>query len=227
MHNLIRYTIIVVLGGLLFIPLLGHVHLFDWDEINFAECAREMISSGDYLRVQIDFQPFYQKPPLFIWMQVLSMKVFGVNEFAARLPNALTGIATLCCLYYAGKRIISEKMGLLWVLLYTATWLPHFYFQSGIIDPMFNLFIFLSFFQVYLVRYAERKMMHAVLAGLFLGLAVLTKGPVAILVALLSFIVYMIVNKGLWGYKVKHLLMVALAAVVTTSLWFGLEIMSH
>lgn len=227
MQNLIRYSIIIVLGGLLFIPFLGQVHLFDWDEINFAECAREMIATKDYLRVQIDFQPFYQKPPLFIWMQVLSMKLFGINEFAARFPNALTGIATLCSIYYAGKRVINEHMAGWWVLLYAASWLPHFYFKSGIIDPVFNLFIFLSFFQVHLLRYAERKLLHALLGGIFLGLAVLTKGPVAILVALLSFVVYMIVNKGLWGYKVKHLLLVAATALVTTSLWFGVEVIAH
>ena len=41
-----------------FLPFLGNVHLFDWDEINFAESAREMIVSGNYSRVQIDFKPF-------------------------------------------------------------------------------------------------------------------------------------------------------------------------
>ncbi|MGL5888758.1 MAG: ArnT family glycosyltransferase, partial [Bacteroidia bacterium] len=70
-------------------PFLGYAQLFDWDEINFAECAREMMVTGDYTTVQINFEPFWEKPPLFIWMQVLCMKVFGVNEFAARLPNAI------------------------------------------------------------------------------------------------------------------------------------------
>src|SRR3954469_7083359 len=149
MQNLIRYTVIVILGGLLFLPFLGHVHLFDWDEINFAECAREMIVSKDYLRMQIDYMPFYEKPPLFIWMQVLSMKLLGVGEYAARLPDALTGIATFLTLFYAGKRIGDKQLGWWWVIVYAATWLPHFYFKTGIIDPVFNYFIFLGFFQVY------------------------------------------------------------------------------
>ena len=58
---------IILLGLLLFLPGLGNVHLFDWDEINFAESAREMINSGNYLTVQINFEPFWEKPPLFIW----------------------------------------------------------------------------------------------------------------------------------------------------------------
>src|SRR5690349_6373265 len=133
-----RYLIIIIAASLLFFPFLGQVHLSDWDEINYAECAREMIVSQDCLRMQIDFQPFWEKPPLFIWMQVLSMKLFGVNEYAARFPNALVGVITLVALYYAGRRVAGIRLGTWWVVLYAATWLPHFYFKSGIIDPLFN-----------------------------------------------------------------------------------------
>src|SRR3954471_5031082 len=147
MPNNLRYIIIALAGCILFLPFLGNVHLFDWDEINFAECAREMIVSKDYLRAQIDFMPFWEKPPFFIWMQVGAMKLFGVGEFAARFPNALIGVITLTTLFYAGSKIVNEKMAGWWVLLYAATWLPHFYFKTGIIDPTFNFFIFLSFMQ--------------------------------------------------------------------------------
>ena len=60
------YLAILILSGIIFfIPFLGRVHLFDWDEINFAESAREMIVTGNYHRVQINFQPFWEKPPFF------------------------------------------------------------------------------------------------------------------------------------------------------------------
>lgn len=226
-QNLIKQLLIALAAAILFIPFLGHVHLFDWDEVNFAEAAREMLVTKNYLRVQIDFQPFWEKPPLFIWMQALCMQLFGINEFAARLPNALMGIATLCTLFYIGKRVVNERMAWWWVMLYAASWLPHFYFKTAIIDPTFNFFIFLSFFQVYLIRNGERKMLHAILAGIFIGLAVLTKGPVAILVALLSLFVYLLLNKGLWGYKWYHFLFVIVACMCTTFLWFGVDIVQN
>ncbi len=208
---------------MLFFPFLGHVHLFDWDEINFAECAREMIVSKDYLRAQIDFMPFWEKPPLFIWMQVLSMKFFGVGEFAARFPNALIGVITLVTLFYVGKRIVNRQMAAWWVALYAATWLPHFYFKSGIIDPTFNLFIFIAFFQVHLMRFSERKLLHALLAGLMLGLAVLTKGPAAIVIAALALVVYivvyLVVNKGLEGLKLKYFVVVGICALLPMLAW--------
>lgn len=221
---LLRYLSISIIAALLFVPFLGRVHLFDWDEINFAECAREMMVSGDYLRVQIDFKPFWEKPPLFIWMQVLSMKLFGVNEFAARFPNAFMGILTIVTLFYAGKRVVSERMATWWVVLYAISWLPHFYFKSGIIDPTFNYFIFLAFFQIHLLRHGGDKWNHAIFAGLALGLAVLTKGPVAALIAALGFVVYLIVNKGIWGYKWGHLITVAIATLIPFALWFGAAI---
>jgi 4-amino-4-deoxy-L-arabinose transferase-like glycosyltransferase len=104
------WLIVVIWAFLLFIPFLGSVHLFDWDEINFAESAREMLLTGNYQKVQINFVPFMEKPPLFFWLQVLSMKIFGVNEFAARFPNALVGIATLSLVFQIGKRIHGRSL---------------------------------------------------------------------------------------------------------------------
>lgn len=227
MSSTVKYILIAIGASILFFPFLGQVHLFDWDEINFAECAREMIVTDDYLRVHINYEPFWEKPPLFIWMQVVAMKLFGVGDYAARFPNAFIGVLTLLTLFYVGKRVVNEKMAWIWTGLYAASWLPHFYFKSGIIDPTFNYLIFLAFFQVYLIVNTDKKWLHTLLAGMFLGMAVLTKGPVAILVALLSFIVYLIVNRGFNGFKLKYFAGVAVAAFATTGIWFGLEILNN
>jgi 4-amino-4-deoxy-L-arabinose transferase-like glycosyltransferase len=224
MPNYLRYIIIALAGCLLFFPFLGHVHLFDWDEINFAECAREMIVSKDYLRNQIDFMPFWEKPPFFIWMQALSMKLFGVGEYAARFPNACIGVLTLVTVFYAGKRVMNERLGAIWAMLYAASWLPHFYFKSGIIDPTFNFFIFLSFLQVHFIGFANRKMLHTILAGVFLGIAVLTKGPVALLIAALSLVVYIILSRG-WNYLTPARLgIIAVFALLPMALWLGIAV---
>ena len=98
MRNYAIQLLIIIFGLILFLPT-GNVHLFDWDEINFAEAAREMLVTGDYFTVTIDFQPFWEKPPFFIWLQAFSMQIFGINEFAARLPNALCGVLTLIILF--------------------------------------------------------------------------------------------------------------------------------
>ncbi len=227
MGNRIQYSFLFILGIILFIPFLGQVHLFDWDEINFAECAREMIVSKDYLRMQIDFVPFYEKPPLFIWLQVLSMKCFGINEFSSRFPNALVGITTLMCLYHIGKKVANEKIALIWISLYLASWLPHFYFKTGIIDPLFNLFIFLAIYQFYRLSTQKDKTKYIIGSGVFLGLAVLTKGPVALLVAALCLIVFIIIKRGFYGFKFQHLLVIMLISLAITASWFGIEFLKN
>jgi hypothetical protein len=230
MSRKIYPLIIIVSAFFFFIPFLGSVHLFDWDEINFAESAREMIVTGNFSRVQIDFHPFWEKPPLFFWMQVLSMKTFGINEFAARFPNAVIGIITLFTLYILGKRLFDEKFGFIWALAYLGSFLPHLYFKSGIIDPFFNFFIFLSiwFISESINKTGQKKgFKYALFAGISIGLATLTKGPVGLLIAGISVIIYWITMKFKKISNFKNILIFALSCLLISSFWFGLEMINN
>ena len=221
-----HYVGLILLGIFLFIPFLGNFHLFDWDEINFAESSREMLVSGNYLQVQVNFEPFQEKPPLFFWIQSLSMKVFGVNEFGARFPNAFLGILSMLILFGIGKKIRDVKLGLIWVLIYAGSFLPFLYFRSGIIDPLFNLFIFLGIFQLLtLIGSTEKKVRnrHALLSGLFIGMAIITKGPVGLLLILLTFLVYWIFEKFRKIIFIREVLIFGGAAFLISCCWFGYE----
>ena len=230
MKRILPYIIILFGGSLLFMHSLGASPLFDWDEINFAESAREMLVSGDYLRVQINFQPFWEKPPLFFWMQVVSMKVFGINEYAARFPNAVCGVVTLLVIYSIGKRLHDAKFAAWWVVLYVSSFLPHIYFKSGIIDPWFNLFIFLGIYFLAVFLQSDptsKRKVSLVLSGLFTGLAILTKGPVGLLIVVLTYIVFILLNKGKGWDAIKYYLIWVLTVLLVAMVWFGLEIWQH
>ncbi|WP_019989608.1 ArnT family glycosyltransferase [Rudanella lutea] len=230
--------LLVALGAFFFFPFLGRVHLFDWDEINFAESAREMLVSGNYARVQINFQPFWQKPPLFFWLQALAMHVFGVGEYAARFPNAVMGVLTLLVLYGVGRRLHDARFGFLWALGYLGSITPHFYFKTAIIDPTFNFFIFVGVWFLYRQATGSKAagaglqdragvrtgLTNAALAGLFLGLAVLTKGPVgALLPGLMLGVLWAVGGfRPVLSWKALGL-MLAVGLLVTTA-WFGLEV---
>ena len=225
----LQWNIIIALASLLlFIPFLGSVHLFDWDEINFAEASREMILTGDYSRVQINFQPFLEKPPLFLWMQVLSMKIFGVNEFAARFPNAMCGLATLLVLFNLGSKLYNRDFGLLWVLSYAGSLLPQFYFRSGIIDPWFNLFIFIGIHQaiLYTLPSEKSKLKYLILSALFIGLGILTKGPVALLIFGLCVVFFILAKDGSWRIiSFNHFLLFSVLVLLAGFSWFIIEIL--
>ena len=219
--NLKTLGIVFGISLLLFIPFLGKVHLFDWDEINFAECAREMVTSGKYSTVTIDYLPFWEKPPLFIWMQALSMKIFGINEFAARLPNVVAALFTILTLIYHGAQHQNRKFGYWWAAFYIGSFLPNMYFHSGIIDPWFNLFIFNSIAFYYLGT-SKQRIPEFLFAGLFAGLAVMTKGPVAILLIASSVFLFHLITKFKSFPKFKYVVLTLITALVISLLWFFL-----
>jgi 4-amino-4-deoxy-L-arabinose transferase-like glycosyltransferase len=225
------HAFITIGAALMYIPFLGSFHLFDWDEINFAEAAREMLVTGDWGRVQIAFEPFWEKPPLFIWLQAICMKLFGINEFAARLPNAIAGIVSLNIFYHIGRKHIGHFFGLFFVLAYAGSLAPALYFKTGIIDPVFNLFIFLSVYQWFMaeleVSNQNNARIHYLLFGLFAGLAVLTKGPVALLIAVIIAVIRLLsAGKNAWPGWV-NLGIAFLTITITLGFWLGVETYKH
>jgi 4-amino-4-deoxy-L-arabinose transferase-like glycosyltransferase len=225
-------ALIVLISALFFIPFLGGVHLFDWDEINFAEISREMLITEDYFRIYVDFQPFWEKPPLYFWLQALSMHTFGLNEFAARLPNAICGILSLVILYKMGNRLFDRKFGFLWALTYFGTILPNLYAHSGIIDPWFNLFIFTGMY--YFIQFhwkknqldtslKKSKWYYLFWGGFLIGLGILTKGQTAFIVSCLTLFVYWIYQRFRFYVNVPEFLFFTLASAIVSLTWYGLE----
>ncbi len=237
-QKLIYSLLLAGVGALLFIPFLGGVRLFDWDEINFAECAREMVVLGDYSRVHVDFKPFYEKPPFFFWCQSAFMNLFGVGEFAARLPNALCGLITLIYLYNLGHKLHGHRFGLLWALAYLGSVTPHLYFRSGIIDPFFNLFIFIGLVNVIFASWKREKLAgnrlvprspwaYLFVGGFVLGMGLLTKGPVAYLIISLTLGVYWLLNRFRWFITPLQFLFFTAATLLVSITWYGIEVATH
>ena len=205
------------------IPTLGVFNLFDWDEINFAESTREMMQSNNFFQVQINYEPFHEKPPLFFWIQFISMKLFGVNAFAARFPNALLGFLTPLLLFKIGSNIKNNSFGLIWGITYLVGILPNLYFRTGIIDPYFNIFIFTSIFFYYKALFHnDKNNKYVLLCGLFSGLGLITKGPVALLILVLVAIFYYLFNRAF--LKLKQLLIFSVVFVLTSLIWYGYEL---
>ncbi len=234
----VRYSFLfALLGAIFFLPFLGGVHLFDWDEINFAEISREMLIKQDYLRIYVNFLPFWEKPPFFFWLQVLAMKTFGVNEYAARFPNAVFGIATLVMLYNMGRHLYNHRFGVIWAGVYLGSVLPFLYFKSGIIDPVFNFFIFLGLYYTILfywkkdgfegIALKNNAWLYLFLGGFSVGIAILTKGQVAYLIVVLTFFVYWVYKRFYFYINVPQFLFFTFAATIVTLSWYGLETLKN
>ncbi len=213
-------TLVLALAG------LGGVPLFDWDEINFAEAAREMLITGDYLRIHINYRPFWEKPPLFFWKQAAAMHVWGINEWSARLPNALLGIVVSTIFLFRGRQWFGSNGNILW-LLWWGSFLPHLYFKSGIIDPWFNAYMFFAAWAT--LRSIERGRFwpYAVVGAVLWGMAVLTKGPVAWVLVGIPLLVMVWTMRHQWPFHKGHLILFLFIMGSTASSWFVIEYTSH
>lgn len=95
-------VILVYFFGLT-IPLLGP------DEARYAQVAREMYERGDWLTPTLGGYNWFEKPVLLYWLQIVSYKLFGVSEFAARFGSALFGLGTVASLWFLGRSLTTEK----------------------------------------------------------------------------------------------------------------------
>ena len=219
MQNAKIYIYVSLITMTLFLPFLGMVDLFDWDEVNFAECAREMLVRGDYSQVLMDYIPFWEKPPLFIWMQACSMKIFGVSNFAARFPNVIAAFFTFSFLIYAGSKIKERNFGLLWALVYCGSFLPNIYFHSGIIDPWFNLFIFSGIYFGY-QAFTTNTILNYALSGCLIGLSILTKGPVGLLLFFAPAFLFILFNRKKFSLNIRGLFAFVFSLISAGGFWF-------
>src|SRR5262245_66148600 len=104
LKSLLPYVALSALSGLLFFWNLGNPSLWDIDEGNNAEAAREMLASGDWIVPTFNYRLRSDKPVLLYWLQVAAYRVVGVNELAARLPSALAAALAILALYRLGQQ---------------------------------------------------------------------------------------------------------------------------
>ena len=113
--------LILLLACTLYFPGIGRIPLFDRDEPRFAQAAREMLNSGNFIVPRFDGVLRPDKPPVIYWLMDISYKFFGVNTMAARLPSVIFGSMTLLLVYWiAGKRL-GRLTGLLAALMLSVT----------------------------------------------------------------------------------------------------------
>lgn len=98
---------------------LGDAPLQDWDEGIYATIAAEMVERGEYLRMTLMGEPWFEKPILPFWLNALAFRMFGFTEFAARFFPALAGIGSVLLLYGIGRRLFSWYVGLWAALLFS------------------------------------------------------------------------------------------------------------
>lgn len=166
----------VVLGLLLVIGCF-HPVIYDETEGQYAGAAREMLQRGDWLVPTNNGVPRFQKPPVVYWCMMVSMKIFGVNEFAARLPLALATLGWLGAVYWVGRRVGGPAMGFYGTLM-LASALGFMVFTHIIMPEPFLAFFITLTLGAFLQAWAkpEKARIWFIRAWVFMGLGAMCKG---------------------------------------------------
>lgn len=194
-----RRSLLVVLAvaGVAFFAGLDRAAISDADEAFYAEAAREMIESGDYLTPRYNYENRFQKPVLFYWAVAAAYTVAGVGAAAARISSALSGIGIAAIAWYLGRRWFGERTGLIAGLIVSTSFGCVAMARLSLPDLPLAFFITASIaagcvalFEPGPVR--SRPMLMAAMAA---GLGFLTKGPIGLVVPLVVLIPILLLER--------------------------------
>lgn len=233
--GLLILLVLLILAAWVFSIGLTTLPLLEPDEGRNAEVAREMISTGDWITPHYDSLPYLDKPAEYFWLVAASFRVVGTSEGSARLPSILAALATICLLWLLAASMFPSS---------AAAGIPGLAFKAGIIfatTPLvvhFAHIVILDMVLTFLVSAAMVCFWLAAQSGfrrrrfeigffLAMGLAFFEKGPVGVLLPLLSILVYEAIRgqvpelgKLRWGAG-------ALVFLVTALPWYAVISIRH
>jgi 4-amino-4-deoxy-L-arabinose transferase-like glycosyltransferase len=185
-------------AAVLFFTGLGRSPLMEPDEGRNAEVGREMLVSGDWISPHFNSFVVLDKPAVYFWMVAASLKAFGVSEGAARLPSALMGAATMLLVWFLARRMFGNSAGLRAGLIFASCPLAMALAREVIFDMTLTFFMTLAMVAFWLAEEKDfRVPWFEILMFAAIGVAVITKGPVGILIPLISILIYAAV-RGRW-----------------------------
>ncbi len=220
--------IVLIAVGVL-CPLLAapSIPLVDPDEGLHASIAQEMVESGDWTVPRLLGEPFLDKPILYFWAIALSLKLFGMSEAAVRLPGLLFGALGTATTAAIAWRLFGRRTGLIAGLFYGSMIVPLALVQLPAHDvalvPWVNLAL-LCFWQSDRCNLERKSLGWAALAGVALGLAIMTKGLAGVALVGLTYGSYLIVARRLrFIHCLRAVIALTVAAVVGGSWFLALE----
>ena len=223
-RSVVPFALVFLAACTLFFINLGNFPLFNPDEALYAEPAREMLEIGDYITTYLNYVVRFTKPPVAIWGQALSILAFGCNEFAVRFFGAAAGALLVAATYcfaekFAGRRAaIASSMMLCTAPLFIGT------AREAITDMPLSFFSASSMFLFYTSLQTQSKRMLW-LAYALTGLAVMTKGPVGLVLPVAILGVFHFLRQDIKSALRFYSPLVGLSIVGIIAVpWFAVEI---
>jgi 4-amino-4-deoxy-L-arabinose transferase-like glycosyltransferase len=213
-----EWIVLAVVCGFLFFYGLGAFGLAGADEPRYAQVAREMLERNDWVTPTLGHQPWLEKPVLLYWEEMVAFRMFGVTDWAARVPSAFSALLLIAAIYLFLRRFRpgSELDG----ALMTASCAAVIGFARAAATDMPLAANFSIALLAWYAWHQSRERRWLMAAFVFLGLATLAKGPVAAVFFALIVILFAAVRRD-WRLIARSLWLPGLAAYCVVTLpWF-------
>jgi 4-amino-4-deoxy-L-arabinose transferase-like glycosyltransferase len=223
----LRLILYALLAAILYLPGLGRPALWEPDEGRYAEIAREMVVSGDYVTPRDDFELYFEKPPLVYWTDAAAIQIFGVNEFAVRLPAALFSIGQVVVTAALAETMLGVEAGMLAALVLALSPLFFGFARFATLDPALAFFLAAALGAFYFAARDEPFSSASarnwlIVSTAMLALGTLAKGPIALLLGGAIALAWLAFERRLRQLARMPLLWCAAIYVVIVAPWFAL-----
>lgn len=220
-----KQTAWIITGiAIIWFALLGYRDLIDPDEGRYAEIPREMVVSGDWLTPRLNGYKYFEKPALQYWMTALSLKLFGINNTAVRLPVALLAFLGAVWILYVGKRLFGAQTGLYAFLFLMSSVMYVVMGHINSLDMGVAVFLAVGIGALLLAqdnRDNHQQVRNWMLVGwAALALATLTKGLIGLVLPAIAIVIYSLWQRDWLLWKHLHIIKGILVYLVITAPWF-------
>ncbi|MBI4534031.1 MAG: glycosyltransferase family 39 protein, partial [Candidatus Melainabacteria bacterium] len=183
-------ALLCLLCVLVFFPGLGEPGILNSSDAYYSEGAREMVESGNFLTPHLNYLPWFEKPILNYWLIAASYSLLGVNEFAARIPSALSGAALVILIFALGRTFLTRRAAFLSSLVLIASPLFLVISRVSLTDgPLTTLMSFAMMALFTVLNGGPNAFLW--LGYAVLGLTVLLKGPIGMVLVGGTVVVYL------------------------------------
>jgi 4-amino-4-deoxy-L-arabinose transferase-like glycosyltransferase len=213
--NKVCLWIVVACCLALFFFRLGNAGLIDPGDGYFSEAAREMIEYGDYITPHLNYQIYFSKPILIFWLIISAYKMFGISAFAARFWSAVLATATVGICYLTLARLQNRRAGLIAAVVLASSPLMVTFARMSMTDMPFSSFLGIAMCAAALTLIGQRGKWWMLLYA-SLGLAVLSKGPAALVTFAMGMVGYFLIacrSRRQWWQAIKNLHVLPGAAI--------------
>ncbi|MEO8680822.1 MAG: glycosyltransferase family 39 protein [Vicinamibacterales bacterium] len=213
---------LLLLAALTFFAGLGRGAITDADEAFYAESAREMVSSGDWITPHYNFEPRFQKPVLYYWLTAATYTIAGVTETAARFWAAMAGLGLVLVTAACGRRWFDEATGLLAGAIVATSF---GYFSLGrmaLPDLPLTFCITLAIYAGLVATLEQERSprQYVLLAAMALGLGFITKGPVGLIIPAIVIVPLLVIERRSIALTPADLVMGFLLFTVIAAPWY-------